>query len=232
MDLLDNFVTIVNNFLYGMLLIAMLLVCGLFFSVSTRFVQFRYFFEIFKVIFEKKSDMNGVSSFQALMVSTASRVGTGNIVGVSAAICMGGYGAVPWMWLIAVLGMASAFAETVLAQIFKKSSQRGCYGGPAYYIEYLAGNRLVPLLFIFSLIATFMVGFNMLASYNLQDAFSGFDFYDRETSPYVHRNHTYCNSWICFTWRRTSHNKIYNFFCSSDGAGLHYYCCDCSIESS
>lgn len=183
MDLLDNFVTIVNNFLYGMLLIAMLLVCGLFFSVSTRFVQFRYFFEIFKVIFEKKSDMNGVSSFQALMVSTASRVGTGNIVGVSAAICMGGYGAVPWMWLIAVLGMASAFAETVLAQIFKKSSQRGCYGGPAYYIEYLAGNRLVPLLFIFSLIATFMVGFNMLASYNLQDAFSGFDFYDRETSP-------------------------------------------------
>ena len=113
MDLLDNFVTIVNNFLYGMLLIAMLLVCGLFFSVSTRFVQFRYFFEIFKVIFEKKSDMNGVSSFQALMVSTASRVGTGNIVGVSAAICMGGYGAVPWMWLIAVLGMASAFAETV-----------------------------------------------------------------------------------------------------------------------
>jgi AGCS family alanine or glycine:cation symporter len=117
------------------------------------------------------------------MVSTASRVGTGNIVGVSAAICLGGFGAVPWMWLIAMLGMASAFAETVLAQIFKKKSDKGAFGGPAYYIEFLTKNRLIPLLFILALISTFMVGFNMLASYNIQDSFSGFDFYNKDTSP-------------------------------------------------
>lgn len=161
----------------------MLLICGIVFSIATRFVQFRLFFEIFHVIFEKKHQDNGISSFQALMVSTASRVGTGNIVGVSAAICLGGFGAIPWMWLIAIFGMASAFAETVLAQIFKKHSHEGCYGGPAYYIEFVSKNRVVPLLFIFSLIATFMVGFNMLASYNLQDSFRGFSFYDPKTSP-------------------------------------------------
>ncbi len=183
MELLDNFISLINDFLYGKLLILMLLVCGVFFSILTRFAQFRLFPEIFKVILEKRTDQAGVSSFQALMVSTASRVGTGNIVGVSTAICMGGFGAVPWMWLIALLGMASAFAETVLAQIFKKRSSKGSYGGPAYYIEYVSKNRLIPLLFIVSLISTFMVGFNMLASYNLQDSFSGFAFYDKDTSP-------------------------------------------------
>lgn len=184
MDLLNSFVTIINDFLYGWVLIAMLLVSGVFFTVRTMGAQFRMFPEIFRVIFEKKRESRGVSSFQALMVSTASRVGTGNIVGVSSAICLGGFGAVPWMWAIACLGMSSAFAETVLAQIFKKhAGNGGFYGGPAHYIEFITGNRLIPLLFLFSLISTFMIGFNMLASYNLQDSFSGFDFYNPETSP-------------------------------------------------
>lgn len=183
MEHLNTFVTLLNDFLYGKFLITLLIVCGLTFTIATRCVQLRLFLEIFRVLFEKKKGKNDVSSFQALMVSTASRVGTGNIVGVSAAICLGGFGAVPWMWLIAMLGMASAFAETVLAQIFKKKSDKGAFGGPAYYIEFLTKNRLIPLLFILALISTFMVGFNMLASYNIQDSFSGFDFYNKETSP-------------------------------------------------
>ncbi len=184
MELLNSYIALVDDYLYSNFLIALLLLCGVVFTVLTRFVQFRLFFDVFRIIFERKSEKHGVSSFQALMVSTASRVGSGNIVGVSAAICMGGFGAVPWMWVIALVGMASAFAETVLAQIFKRKSEKGAYGGPAYYIEHVSKGRFLPLLFVFSLISTFMVGFNMLASYNLQDSFSGFDFYNRETSPF------------------------------------------------
>ena len=128
-----------------------------------------------------------MSSFQALMVSTASRVGTGNIIGVSVAICMGGYGAVFWMWLIALLGGATAFtrihAGTDL-QAPEPGDRRG-YGGPAYYIEAALHSRPLAVLFALSLIATYAGGFNMLCSYNLQSTFSGYSFLFPEWTPWI-----------------------------------------------
>ena len=117
--MLNEIIEIINNSLYSYILIALLIVGGIYFSVVTGFVQFRRIGSQFKAISEKPADKKGVSSFQALIVSTASRVGTGNIIGVSSAICLGGFGSVFWMWLIAIIGSASAYAESTLAQIFK-----------------------------------------------------------------------------------------------------------------
>ena len=112
------------------------------------------------------------------MVSTASRVGTGNIVGVANAIAIGGYGAVFWMWLIAIVGGASAFIESTLAQIYKKrDASGGSYGGPSYYIEAALKNRALGVIFAIALIATYAGGFNMLASFNLIDSMSNYGFY-------------------------------------------------------
>lgn len=168
----------VNGVLYYPILIIVLLACGFYFTFRTKFVQFSLFGEAFRVISEKPEGEDDVSSFQALMVSTASRVGTGNIVGVANAICLGGPGAVFWMWIIALIGSASAFIESTLAQIYKKRGEDGVsYGGPSYYIENAIGSRGLGVLFAISLIATYAVGFNMLASFNLQDSFRVYDFY-------------------------------------------------------
>lgn len=139
-----------------------------------------------KAVMEKPEDDQSVSSFQALMVSTASRVGTGNIVGVSSAICIGGFGAVFWMWIIAIVGSASAFVESTLAQIYKKKGEDGrCYGGPAYYIEAALHSRPLAIAFCIAMILTYAFGFNMLASYNLQSTFSGFSFYNPSVTPWI-----------------------------------------------
>ena len=113
-----------SNFMYSYLLIILLLAVGLYFTFRTRFVQLRMLRESIRLVTEKSSDKNSVSAFQALMVSTASRVGTGNIVGVANAIAIGGYGAVFWMWIIALIGGASAFIESTLAQIYKKRDEK------------------------------------------------------------------------------------------------------------
>ena len=168
----------VNGVLYYPILIIVLLACGIYFTIRTKFIQFGLLGEAFKVITEKPEGKDDVSSFQALMVSTASRVGTGNIVGVANAICLGGPGAVFWMWIIALIGGASAFIESTLAQIYKKRGSDGVsYGGPSYYIENAIGSRGLGVLFAVALIATYAVGFNMLASFNLQDSFRVYDFY-------------------------------------------------------
>ena len=133
--MLGTIISNVNNILYSYLLIIILVAGGLYFSFRTRFVQFRLIRQQLKAVSEKPGKDGGVSSFQALMVSTASRVGTGNIIGVATALCMGGFGSVFWMWVIAIIGAASAFVESTLAQIYKKRGSDGCYGGPAYYIE-------------------------------------------------------------------------------------------------
>lgn len=174
-----------SDFMYSYLLIIMLLAVGLWFTFRTRFVQFRMLKESVRLVTEKKSGENSVSAFEALMVSTASRVGTGNIVGVANAIAIGGYGAVFWMWVIALVGGASAFVESTLAQIYKKSDGRGgSYGGPAYYIEAALHSRWLGIVFSIALIATYAGGFNMLCSYNLVTSLSQYEFYgDPETSP-------------------------------------------------
>jgi AGCS family alanine or glycine:cation symporter len=120
------------------------------------------------------------------MVSTASRVGTGNIVGVANAICLGGPGAVFWMWIIAIIGGASAFIESTLAQIYKKRGEDNMsYGGPAYYIENGIGSRKIGVLFAVALIATYAVGFNMLASFNFQDSFKVYEFYEKGKTSWI-----------------------------------------------
>ena len=173
-----------SNFMYSYLLIILLLTVGLYFTFRTRFVQLRMLGESIRLVTEKSSDKNSVSAFQALMVSTASRVGTGNIVGVANAIAIGGYGAVFWMWIIALIGGASAFIESTLAQIYKKRDENGgSYGGPAYYIEAALKSRWLGVVFAVALVATYAVGFNMLCSYNLVTSLSQYSFYsDPETS--------------------------------------------------
>lgn len=175
----------ISAFMYSKLLIIMLLGTGLYYTIRTGFVQLRLFKETIRVILEKPVGEDGVSSFQALMVSTASRVGTGNIIGISTAICLGGYGAVFWMWVIAVVGGASAFVESTLAQIYKKRGANGSYGGPAYYIEAALHSRPLAVLFAIALIVTYGVGFNMLCSYNLQSTFIVYDFYDPNTTSWI-----------------------------------------------
>ena len=167
--MLGDLIGTLSNYLYTYILVILLIAAGLYFTVRTRFIQFRMVRESIRVVGERPEKEGAVSSFQALMVSTASRVGTGNIVGISTAVCLGGYGAVFWMWLIAIIGGASAFIESTLAQIYKRRNPETgeCYGGPSYYILTYAG------------------GFNMVASYNLQSTFAGYSFYDPATTPWV-----------------------------------------------
>lgn len=185
LDWFQNAVGVTNTALYTYILIILLVLAGLYFTVRTRFAPFRLFGEQIRAVMEKPSDGKNVSSFQALMVSTASRVGTGNIVGVSTAICLGGFGSVFWMWVIAIIGSASAFIESTLAQIYKKKGPDGCYGGPAYYIQGALKNKPLAIIFSVLLVATYGVGFNMLASYNLQSTFSAYSFYDAKTTPWI-----------------------------------------------
>lgn len=181
----ENLIENLNNALYSYILIIFLVLGGLYFSFRTKFVQFRLLKQQIKAVTEKPIDGKGVSSFQALMVSTASRVGTGNIIGVSTALCLGGFGSVFWMWVIAIIGCASAFVESTLSQIYKKKGPDGCYGGPAYYIQTALKNKPLAIIFSIFLILTYGFGFNMLASYNLQSTFSEYSFYNTETTPWI-----------------------------------------------
>ncbi len=185
LEILENISAAVSDTLYTYILVILLIAGGLFFTFRTKFVQFRLIKEQLRAVTEKPADGKGVSSFQALMVSTASRVGTGNIVGVSTAICLGGFGSVFWMWVIALIGAASAFTESTLAQIYKRKTKDGCSGGPAYYIEAALKSRPLAVIFTVFLIATFGFGFNMLASYNLQSTFSGYGFYNEKYTPWI-----------------------------------------------
>lgn len=175
-----------NDALYSYILIFALVLGGLYFCFRTKFIQIRLFKDQIRAVTQKPTDGKQVSSFQALMVSTASRVGTGNIIGVSTALCLGGFGSVFWMWLIAIIGSASAFVESTLAQIYKKKNSDGSYsGGPAYYIQTALHNRPLAIAFSIFLILTYGIGFNMLASYNLQSTFSSYSFYNATTSPWI-----------------------------------------------
>lgn len=175
----------INGYLYYPILIIVLLGAGLYFTVRTGFLQISMFGESLRVLREEPHE-GEVSSFQALMVSTASRVGTGNIVGVAQAICLGGYGAIFWMWVTAIIGGASAFIESTLAQIYKKRGENGTsYGGPSYYIENALGSRTVGVIFAIFLILTYAVGFNMLASFNMTDSFRVYDFFTEGKTSWI-----------------------------------------------
>lgn len=182
MENITSFITYVNdNILYYPVLIVLLLGAGIYFSIRTGLVQLKLFSESLRVVNEKPEE-GEVSGLQALMVTVGSKVGTGNIIGVSTAICLGGYGAVFWMWIVGLLGAATSFIESTLAQIYKRRApEGGCYGGPSYYMEYGLNSKVLGLIFSLALILTYGVGFNALASYNLQSSFSVYGFYNENT---------------------------------------------------
>ncbi|MEM6513514.1 MAG: alanine/glycine:cation symporter family protein [Pseudomonadota bacterium] len=136
-----------SSLVWSEALVAMCLGAGLLFTIMTRFVQVRMFGEMVRLLFRGKESEQGISSFQALAVSLSGRVGTGNIAGVAAAIGFGGPGAVFWMWIIAILGSATAYIESTLGQIYKEVDEGQYRGGPAYYIEKALGQKWYAWIF-------------------------------------------------------------------------------------
>lgn len=149
---MQSFVDFLNGIIWSPALIYLCLGAGLFYSIVTRFVQVRHFFEMWRLLLSGKSSTKGISSFQALAVSLSGRVGTGNIAGVAAAIGFGGPGAVFWMWVVAFFGAATAYAESTLAQIYKEEDEGEFRGGPAYYIEKAMGQKWYAWIFAISTI--------------------------------------------------------------------------------
>ncbi len=162
-----------NTILWSYVLIALLIGAGLFFSLKNNFVQFRLIKDMVKLLTEgsNNKDENSVSSFQAFCISTASRVGTGNLAGVALAVAAGGPGAVFWMWLIALLGSASAFVESTLAQVYKEKRDGGYVGGPSYYMEKALGNRGLGIVFSILITICFGLIFNSVQSNTISLAF-------------------------------------------------------------
>ncbi|MGN7400722.1 alanine/glycine:cation symporter family protein [Cytobacillus praedii] len=176
MEFLESVIGYLNDIIWTYILIAALIILGLYFSFRSKFVQLRYFGEMFRILGDKSmvsaDGKRGISSFQAFCISAASRVGTGNIAGVATAIATGGPGAVFWMWLIAFLGAASSFVESTLAQIYKVKDKDGFRGGPAYYMEKGLNKRWMGI--VFAIIITFCFGlvFNSVQSNTISLAFN------------------------------------------------------------
>lgn len=164
---LNIIITEVNDFLWTYILIAVLVGCGLWFTWRTRFVQFRMLHEMIRLLGDSSVKHPGhkhISSFQAFAVSVATRVGTGNLAGVATAIAIGGPGAVFWMWIIALIGSATAFVESTLAQLFKLRHKDSFIGGPAYYIQKGMHNRWMSALFAILITITFGLSYNSIQS--------------------------------------------------------------------
>ena len=157
----NNLITIINDAVWGYVLIAALVGCGVWFTIKTRFVQFRMVGEMLRLLTDSAVNTVGeqikeqqagvsskhISSFQAFAVSVATRVGTGNLAGVASAIAIGGPGAVFWMWVIALIGSATAFVESTLAQLYKRPHKDSFIGGPAYYIQQGLKQRWMAIAF-------------------------------------------------------------------------------------
>lgn len=175
MDTMTYWLSNINDVLWSYILIAMLLGCALWFTIKTKFVQFRMIGEMIKVLSESTSKQEGrehhISSFQAFMVSLASRIGTGNLAGVATAITVGGPGAVFWMWIVALLGSSSAFIESTLAQLYKVHGKDSFIGGPAYYMKKGLRQPWMGILFAILIIFTFSFAFNSVQSNTICAAF-------------------------------------------------------------
>ena len=176
MDFINDFILSINDFIWTYILIAMLIAIGVYFTFKTKFVQFTNFKEMFKLLGEgtnsKEKSKGQVSSFQAFCIGTASRVGTGNLAGVASAIAIGGPGAVFWMWLIALIGSASAFIESTLAQIYKVKDGDSFRGGPAYYMEKGLKKKWMGVTFSVLIIMCFGFAFNSVQSNTIATAFN------------------------------------------------------------
>ncbi|MBQ4845965.1 alanine/glycine:cation symporter family protein [Pseudoalteromonas sp. MMG005] len=163
----------ISGLLWGHVLIYLLIAAGLFFTFRLGFIQFRQFPYMVKVMANSRTGAGeGISSFQAFCTSLAARVGTGNMAGVAVALYLGGAGAIFWMWLIALIGMATSFAESTLAQLYKTKDSDGNFrGGPAYYMEYGLGKRWMGVVFSLCLILAFGLVFNAVQANSIAAAF-------------------------------------------------------------
>lgn len=163
----------VNDILWGKILIVALVALGLIFSVASRFVQFRYFAAMFAIVGQAfHREKEHLTSFQALALSVAGRVGAGNIAGVAVALTLGGPGAIFWMWIVGLVGMATSYFECTLAQVFKNAQPDGTYrGGPAYYINRALGQWWMAAVFSVLLLVTFGFAFCALQSYTVATSF-------------------------------------------------------------
>ena len=169
--MLNSMINFFNDILWGYVLIVMLLFVGTYFTLKTKFVQIRYFGQMIKILGDSVGHKGGVSSFKAFCISTASRVGTGNLAGVAIAIASGGPGAIFWMWLIAIIGGASSFVESTLAQIYKVKDGEAFRGGPAYYMEKALNKRWMGVAFSILISITFGLIFNSVQSNTISLAF-------------------------------------------------------------
>ncbi|MEZ8195004.1 alanine/glycine:cation symporter family protein [Vibrio cortegadensis] len=169
---MTDLINLMNDLLWGSILVYLLVGVGIYFTIRLGFIQFRHFGHMFSVLKDsRKADSAGISSFQALCTSLAARVGTGNMAGVAVALTAGGPGAIFWMWLIAMLGMATSFAESTLAQLYKTKDDDGNYrGGPAYYMEKGLGMRWMGVLFSIFLIIAFGLVFNAVQANSIAGA--------------------------------------------------------------
>ena len=165
---MTEFITCISDALWSYLLIFILIGCGLWFTLRTRFVQFRMIGEMVRLLADSSvpSDKgtHHISSFQAFAVSVATRVGTGNLAGVATAIAIGGPGAVFWMWIIALIGSATAFVESTLGQLYKQRHRESFIGGPAYYIRHGLHCRWMSVLFAILITITFGLSYNSIQS--------------------------------------------------------------------
>ncbi|WP_251516778.1 MULTISPECIES: alanine/glycine:cation symporter family protein [Staphylococcus] len=169
------FVQVGNDLIWSQYLIGLLLTAGIFFTISSKFVQIRTFPEMFRAVGEKPETLDngkkGIAPFQAFAISAASRVGTGNIAGVATAIVLGGPGAVFWMWIIALIGAASAFIEATLAQVYKVPDKDGGFrGGPAYYITKGLNQKWLGIVFAVLITVTFAFVFNTVQSNTIAES--------------------------------------------------------------
>ncbi|GGZ90739.1 sodium:alanine symporter family protein [Ignatzschineria ureiclastica] len=171
MSLINWLVGPLNDFIWTYILVAFLIILGIYFTIRTRFIQIRLFKEMFRLTVEKNPSDDGVSAFQAFTISAASRVGTGNIAGVALAIAVGGPGAVFWMWVIAIIGMSTAFIESTLAQVYKVKDGDTFRGGPAYYMQKALGWKNLGIIFAILLTITFGFIFNSVQSNTIAQSF-------------------------------------------------------------
>lgn len=185
MDFLDNLVLSVNDVLYAYVLIILLVGLGIWFTFRTGFVQLRCIKEMVRLLCTNvgaSTEKNHISPFQAFCISTASRVGVGNIAGIAIAIIVGGPGAIFWMWVMALIGSATGFVESTLAQIYKVPRAEGGFrGGPAYYIKNALHNNFMAVLFVVLICSTYGLIFNSVQANTITLSLQGAFGFDRTT---------------------------------------------------
>jgi AGCS family alanine or glycine:cation symporter len=176
MEMLNGIISSLNNVLWSYVLIAALIGMGIYFTVRTKFVQIRLIKEMFRLLGDKSiassgSSQKDISSLQSFFIGAATRIGTGNMAGVAIALAVGGPGSIFWMWIVAIIGGATSFIESTLAQVYKVKDENGFRGGPAYYMAKGLNARWLGVIFAVLIALCFGLIFNSVQSNTISSAF-------------------------------------------------------------